>query len=156
MIRPSTVDFPVGHRREVTSGRHPKVACHRAVLMATPPEAGHHFRDLVQGLYQGRMLAMHLRRTAGLGSNDTGHSLRRPRLGLQTEPSPGDRPFGDRVILIDLILTDLHPCEEHPRLTIDLPGVVRRSAPSAAPKCEMIEPCCIPSHVGKTLKLLAA
>jgi hypothetical protein len=64
------------------------------------------------------MLVMHLRRTAGLGSPDAGHSLRRPRLGLQTEPSPGDRPFGDRVILIDLILTDPHPSEEHPHLTI--------------------------------------
>jgi hypothetical protein len=114
MIRSSTVDFPVGHRREVASGRHPKVACHCAMLIATPPQAGHHFGDPVQGLYQRRMLAVNLRCTAGLGSPDTGHSLQRSRLGLQTEPSPGDRPFDDRVILIDLILTDPTPPRSAP------------------------------------------
>ena len=40
------------------------------------------------------------------------------RLGLQAESRSGDRPLGDRVILIDLIPTHPKPTQEPPRLTI--------------------------------------
>jgi hypothetical protein len=40
------------------------------------------------------------------------------RLGLQAESRSGDRPRGDRVILIDLIPTHPEPAQEPSRLTI--------------------------------------
>jgi hypothetical protein len=68
-----------------------------------------------------------LRRTAGLGSTDAGHSPSGPRLGLQAEPGPGDGLW--------------RPC--HP----DRP---------AAPECEVSESCRLSSHGVKTLEALAA